>query len=272
MVPLKKILLPVDFSSRCYAAAHYARALSAHFGSQITVLHVPEGMAATVGTLTAGGGYVAPTPLYRFENELSAFVQSALPGLQPRSDVVAGDPAKTITAYASEHASDLIVLPTHGRSPAQRFLLGSVTAKVLAAAACSVCTGAHWTDSLSREAFPPEVVLCAIDLGPSSQTVLSWASQMALECKAKLVIVHAASEDRALATQQVGDLQTACGKTAAEATVWVDPGEPVRVVFEAAEQYGAGMVVIGRSAEKENRLQQNAYAIIRHAPCPVFSI
>jgi nucleotide-binding universal stress UspA family protein len=46
--------------------------------------------------------------------------------------------ARAILSYAAEHDVDLIALSTHGRSPATRLLLGSVTDKVVRAATAPV--------------------------------------------------------------------------------------------------------------------------------------
>jgi nucleotide-binding universal stress UspA family protein len=51
---------------------------------------------------------------------------------------VVGDPAHAIVRYARDHAVDLIVIGTHGRSGFSRALLGSVADRVLRAAACPV--------------------------------------------------------------------------------------------------------------------------------------
>ena len=46
--------------------------------------------------------------------------------------------AVTISQYAEKHNIDLIVIHTHGRAGITRFLLGSVTERVVSSAQCSV--------------------------------------------------------------------------------------------------------------------------------------
>ncbi|MFQ5530430.1 MAG: universal stress protein, partial [Gemmatimonadota bacterium] len=48
------------------------------------------------------------------------------------------DPAHTIVAFASEQPIDLIVMATHGRTGVGRWLMGSVTSKVLRASSVPV--------------------------------------------------------------------------------------------------------------------------------------
>jgi nucleotide-binding universal stress UspA family protein len=59
-----------------------------------------------------------------------------------------------------------------------------------------------------------------------------------------------------------------------DATLHVEAGHVADVVREEALRHGADLVVIGRGVLQETlgRLRSNAYAIIRHAPCPVLSV
>jgi nucleotide-binding universal stress UspA family protein len=52
--------------------------------------------------------------------------------------VLLGPPARMISDYAEETKTELIVIPSHGRSGVTRFFLGSVTEKVLRMASCQV--------------------------------------------------------------------------------------------------------------------------------------
>ena len=53
-------------------------------------------------------------------------------------ETLSGEVAAGIVKYASDHAAELIVMPTHGLRGIKRFLLGSVTQKVLTHAPCEV--------------------------------------------------------------------------------------------------------------------------------------
>ena len=98
--------------------------------------------------------------------------------------LVEGDPAIEIVRAAHEGNFDLIVMPTHGYGPFRRFVLGSVTAKVLHDADCPVLTGAHLADLNPATPIFFRNIVCAVDLGPQSGQALvagprSWlASSM----------------------------------------------------------------------------------------------
>ena len=54
------------------------------------------------------------------------------------TDVVSGEPAREIVAYAEDHDVDRIVLGSHGREGVSRVLLGSVAEQVVRRAPVSV--------------------------------------------------------------------------------------------------------------------------------------
>ena len=55
-----------------------------------------------------------------------------------RAFVKAGQPARTIVAFAKEHANDLIVIGSRGMGSVEGYLLGSVSHKVTGLAKCPV--------------------------------------------------------------------------------------------------------------------------------------
>ncbi|MCC6327147.1 MAG: universal stress protein [Acidobacteria bacterium] len=68
-------------------------------------------------------------------------VQKALPAWNVRSEATYGSPAWEIIAKADEMDADLIVVGSQGRSAIGRFVLGSISQKVLTEARCSVRIG-----------------------------------------------------------------------------------------------------------------------------------
>ena len=57
-----------------------------------------------------------------------------------RMTVKVGDPRAQIVVHAAAEDADLIVMGTHGRTGAARFLLGSVAERVVREAGCPVLT------------------------------------------------------------------------------------------------------------------------------------
>jgi nucleotide-binding universal stress UspA family protein len=67
--------------------------------------------------------------------------------------VKTGDPASVILDTALEKEIDLIVMTTHGRSGFSRWMLGSITTKVLREACCPVLA-VRWSTPVSRVLIP----------------------------------------------------------------------------------------------------------------------
>jgi nucleotide-binding universal stress UspA family protein len=290
MVSIGKILLPVDFSERSPGAAHYTRTLARHFNSSVHVMHVLPSPDYAVGGVEVGVAAVGEYFANRREQvakDLSSFAESELGDLQVNTILYEGDPARHIVEYAHQEKINLIVMPTHGYGPFRRFILGSVTAKVLHDADCPVWTGVHLAESPPADQIEFRNIICAIDLGAMSKKTLCWAAQFAAEYNARLTIVHAAppveiGQSRYFdpawrlaliqqAKDEIAKLQESLGS---RADVVVDPGEAQKVVRAVAEEGKADVVVIGRgtSAGVFGRLRANAYAIIRESPCPVVSV
>jgi len=122
--------------------------------------------------------------------ELAAYLEGQCPDIPLTRETVEGDPAREIVSCASAHSVDLIVMATHGYGPFRRFLLGSVTAKVLHDAACPVWTGPHLEQAPSYQNIGFHRIVCAIDLAERSRAVLEWAGRFAREFEAELDIVH----------------------------------------------------------------------------------
>ena len=289
MLTMNRILVPVDFSPASENAARHAAALSRHFHAEMVLLHVHSLLPMTVGAMD--GAYLGPDPkelAERAQRELNSFLESELDDLAVRRVQMEGDPARRIVQFAEEEKPGLIVMSTHGYGPFRRFILGSVTAKVLHDTPFPVWTGVH----LEQAAGAPlqlGSVLCAVDLSPHSRRTLCWAGQLAAEFGARLGLVHAAAplemtgpdggyfapEWRNVlvqrAEQDMAKLQEELGS---HAEVFVHSGEAPKVVRQAAAEFPADVLVIGRSPTGglAGRLRTNAYAIIRESPCPVVSV
>src|SRR5215475_11263707 len=193
MPSLAKILLPVDFSERSPGAARYARALALHFGSEVILVHVLEPLFSDLGGMEITGTMLMDVYRSREEQarrQMDTLVGTDLPGVPVRRLLLNGDPASSIVKLAHEEYADLITLPTHGRGPFRRFILGSTTAKVLHDSDCPVWTGVHM--EIAPAALPEfRRVLCAVDLGHHSRQTLSWAGWLSGQFGASVTVVHA---------------------------------------------------------------------------------
>ncbi len=278
------ILVPVDFSQRMPGVIQHARAMAETLGSKISLLHVVQRPIAAFP--------VGPYVLDWDPAETVTFTRALLDqlvgfGTVPvQRFVEVGDPATLIVDFANRNSVDLIMMPTHGHGKFRSLLLGSVTAKVLHDAGCSVWTNAHREDP--KDLPPSEIknVLCAAGLEAESVGLLERASQLAKACGARLVVVHAIPAlSSGLFLRERGDfadfLRDTARKQLAEsqaqahtnAEIVIAEREISKAVRELAEDRGVDLVAIGRGSISKafGRLRTHSYAIIRDSPCPVIS-
>ncbi|MBZ5555413.1 MAG: universal stress protein [Acidobacteriia bacterium] len=289
MFSISKILLPIDFSERSAGAARFAIHLARHFNSELALLHVfePPGEFGKIE-----GAPVLEDLLVELQagsqRTLDAFMKTEFQDLKVTRTMLHGDPAGKIVEYTLSEKPDLIMMATHGYGPFRRFLLGSVTAKVLHDAKCPIWTGTHVEAFHSLESARPGHIVCAIDLGPQSRHTLDWAARMADDMKAPMTIVHVITSldphtqtyylspewrkdvsDEALAS--LGELKKDMG---IKAEVKLEFGDVHKGVCHAAATLKADLLVINRGVDggSGGRLRTYAYAIIRDSSCPVVSV
>lgn len=290
MPSLEKILLPVDFSGRCAGAARYAAVLAARFGSEVTLLHVLPPPHYEFSALEVGGSVLNELFANRtaqVRKELDSYLGSELGHVRLKRVLLEGDPAPKIVEYAHSEHFDLMIMPTHGYGPFRRFILGSVTAKVLHDADCPVWTGVHLEDAPPAESIGLGNIVVAVDLGEYSAKVLEWGGWLASASGGRLHLVHATpslegptgeyydTEWRAhLADQAKAELAKLQKRTGTNAEVIVESGDAPLTVCSIADRVRADVLVIGRGSAAGifGRLRANAYAIIRQSPCPVVSV
>jgi nucleotide-binding universal stress UspA family protein len=142
MLPLKRVLCPIDFSEPSLEAAVAAAELSLYFRGRLTCLHVvvppqPLAVVAESAGLTVSP---MPTPEVLLEKRRQAEIRMAEvlhDMLHPQVDlslrVLPGEPAAGILQVADEIDADLIVIASHGRHGWRRFLYGSVAERVMRA-------------------------------------------------------------------------------------------------------------------------------------------
>jgi nucleotide-binding universal stress UspA family protein len=138
-----KILVPLDGSELAERALEPALALAQAAGSEIILLNVPV-LERMLVPAPAGYGLLLPeqsVELSRIEayNYLQNVRQSwTHPDIKVTVKVIEGDEAGVIVDTAGDEDVDLIVMSTHGRTGLTRWVLGSITERVLHSAPCPV--------------------------------------------------------------------------------------------------------------------------------------
>ncbi len=126
----ERILLPTDGSETTEHALEHAIDLADRYDAELHVLYVVD---ATIFADDVDTGAIVEefeTAGERIVDDVAEQARAA--DVEPvTTAVVRGTPHREILAYADAHDVDLLVVGTHGRAGIERFLLGSVTEKVV---------------------------------------------------------------------------------------------------------------------------------------------
>jgi nucleotide-binding universal stress UspA family protein len=291
MLSLRKILVPIVFTDTSRHVVHQAAWLARRFHAEMILLHVVTPLSYPVGVLESGHEITARDLhahiVQRAQKDLDQELRPDLDGIVVTRVLLRGSPAEEIVKTTRDQDVDLIVMSTKGHGPFYRFLLGSVTAKVLHESPCPVWTGAHLEEAPAGE-FSLRHVLCSVDLTDHSHHTVSLAAEMAAAVDATLMLVHITAgveiygpggsyadpvwEEKIVgfAAAEIAKLQQAVGT---KAEVIIDSGNVPELLNRAAEQTKADVLIIGHIPGRSHLGDNgNGYGIIRESHIPVLSV
>jgi nucleotide-binding universal stress UspA family protein len=193
--------------------------------------------------------------------------------------------------------ADLIVMGTHGRGGFERWVLGSVTEKVLRKAPCPVLTVPPPVGELRPEGSALfRRIVCPVDFSGASLAALAYALKLAEESRAEITVLHVLEwlvEDEPGARIpgfDVPEFRRYLEKDARarlekivpeEARNWCRPreevvgGRPWREVLRVAEDTQADLVVMGVRGRNPVDLAvfgSTTQHVVRGARCPVLVV
>ncbi len=138
---LRKILVPIDFSTAAAHGLSYARALATQFDARLILLHSvdlhyystnPDFVLLDLPPLLAAAEKASDEQLRELVD------QTDWKGLKVESTLERGHVGEQVCRRADELGVDLIVTSTHGRTGLKRVLLGSTAEYIVRHAACPV--------------------------------------------------------------------------------------------------------------------------------------
>jgi nucleotide-binding universal stress UspA family protein len=260
---IRRILCPVDFTEISGRAVALAAAWARLLGAEVTALHVRLNGLDPQAAAWEGPGELA---------------------------VVEGDPVARILERAAALGADLIVMGTHGRRGFDRWVLGSVTERVLHHAPCPVLAvngRAERPDPAGRPPFSR--VLCADDLTPG---VLTYALRLARQAGARLEVLHAVEEVpeegaggavpfeygpvlMAQARERLHTAVASAGQATSEVVETVVCGRAYKQILRLAAAGKADLIVMGvHGGHPINDMffGSTTHHVVRGADCPVLVV
>ena len=139
---IKRILVPLDFSSNSALALDYAYALAQKFDAALHLVHVcevPSMMTASMDAYAIAYTDWSQRLGEEAERELTKLLP-ALARVKVSTEVLFGTPARAIVTAADTNGADLIVMGTHGHGAVMHLVMGNVAERVVRTASCPVLT------------------------------------------------------------------------------------------------------------------------------------
>jgi nucleotide-binding universal stress UspA family protein len=287
MLPFRRIVFPIDYSESCQSAVPYVREMQHRFESRLTLVRAFDHAGSMFAGFEPLENHALPPVIEARkaeEERLEEFANQSFPGLRPCLMFRDGDAAATIRDIVRHEGTDLVMMPTHGSGPFRRFLLGSVTAKVLHDLSCPVWTGTHLGQDYAPR-VPYRSILCVVNTGEDAMPLMQAANSLAEAYGAKLGIVHVLGMPPAAWEFDYGPYRKALMASAdaqlrqvkKELKIQAESEILEGTVADAVRQYAIenqiDLVVTGRGHYQGifGRLWSNLYSIVRESPCPVLS-
>ena len=201
-------------------------------------------------------------------------VKTNFPGWKVTTDASCGSPAWEVVFRADEWKPDLVVVGSHGRTALGRFVLGSVSQRVVTEAKCSV----RIARGRIEEPGSPVRLIVGIDGSPGSEEAVRAVAARTWPAgsEVKVIIV-----DDPLVPPIIGDIIPPLAETIEESNAedWsrdkqtlanaaallrgtdikvsteIRLGDPKKELPQAAEEWGADCIFVG-SAGFSNRLER----------------
>lgn len=286
MFPFRKIIFPVDYSVPCEAIVPHVKEMVQRFSADLTLVHAYGAEALAYSELSITDPELADDARAHEERRLREFALEAFPGQHAESFAEVGEAGSVIHKVVQHQGTDLVMLPTHGRGPIRRFLLGSVTAKVLHDVSSAVWTGTGTTLADHAPKIPYKSVLCALDYGDEAEGVLTAGAAFACKYEAELWLVQIVETPPATLemgfTPYLKDLFDAAdfrlrelkGQLGINAHHAIVNGAVADGIRQEAVRRKVDLIVTGRGHAQATfgRMWSQLYPIVRESPCPVLSV
>jgi nucleotide-binding universal stress UspA family protein len=294
MISFRNVLCPVDFSAFSRRALAYAVTLARRYEGRVTLLNVvPELPSALLFPLSGDRPSLDAFDREGLWEELRDFGAPAGEQVPMDAVVVEGDAARQIVEHARRTRADVVVMGTHGRSGFERWVLGSVTEKVLRKLECPVLTVPPSSTGPDAEESAFRRILCAVDFSAPSVQAVEQALSLAEQAKARLSLLHVVDWlprpdarggrrlDEYRAYVERDGLRRLRALVPAAARDWCEPGEavvfgnPWREVLRRAAEEQADLVVMGvhgRGALDLLLFGSTTHHVVRESTCPVLTM
>jgi nucleotide-binding universal stress UspA family protein len=296
-VQFKNILCATDFSDFSNHTINYGVALAREFDAKLTICHIIDLSSVAI----YGEFQLDPIGQQnRIVEDAGAQLQE-LTGDQPvawEPLIAVGKPADEIARAVEEKGIDLVISATRGRSRFKRFILGSVTERLIRTLTCPLLV----VRSPEHEFVKPpdkeirlKKILVGCDFSPDSDQAFKHAVSLAQEFQAELHLAHVIEpptqpnlirEENLVSGEIQEDYHNLLIKklkdmVPKEAVNWCIPqtsileGQAYEEIVKYADTRDIDMIVLGvrgHGLVKTLFLGSTTDRVLRESPCPVLSV
>jgi nucleotide-binding universal stress UspA family protein len=298
-VSFKKIACTTDMSDFSNYTLAYGVALARQFGAKLYACHVISlpSMATYYGYSTDDStGKVTD----RITRQVMEMFEKTLDPVSTdwESVITIGHISDEIFRLTEEKKIDLVVAATHGRSGLKRFLLGSVTERLMHILPCPLLIIGGPEEKVNPsagEGLTFSRILVGCDFSSDSEAAFQYGLSLAQEYQAELHLVHVIEPPVYIDIDMPGTLvgpenmQTLRDRLNAkmsalvpsEARHWCRPrislleGLAYEVLIQYARQNNIDLVVLGArgySLVEKLFIGSTTDRVVRRTPCPVLSV
>jgi nucleotide-binding universal stress UspA family protein len=172
----QKILVPLDGSDLAEKALPYTKAIAKLKNSEVILFAVsitPEG--------------------YRRDRLLKSYLdvnakELDSQGIQVTTTVAYGEVAEEIIEFADKNKVDLIIISTHGYSGIKRWMLGSITQKVLYGTCAPVLLIKSKSPQIAKIDF--KKIMIPLDGSPFSETTFPYIEELAKGTETEILLLQ----------------------------------------------------------------------------------
>ena len=286
---LRNILFLSDFSDASELALPFAVNLARQYESKILALHVltsfplayasPESAAATLEAMENGA------------QEGCQQLESQLLGLDHQTILMRSNSVwPAVDSVLHEHSIDLVVLGTHGRTGALKFLMGSVAEEIFRKCNKPVLTIGPAVRNGVHNGGRFHTILYATDFSREADAAAPYALSFAEESQARLMLLHVLPEPspkkgpkspKESVADAMHQMQRLLPKSAANLCrpeAMVRFGRPAEKILECAKESGADLIVMGvRAPGSRMGIESHfesaiAHRVVTQAICPVLTM
>lgn len=255
----KKILCPVDFSEYSILALRYASALARDNDATLIVYHSIPDLTPAISYLE--GAFlltVSDALINNAKSTLESWVKKYVtPDLAVEKIVGKGNPAESIVDTSRKEKVDLLVMGTHGVTGYERFLMGSVTNRVLHKSSVPVLvvskTSHHFIYENDKSPVQIKRIVCPLDFDNNNLWTIGIALSFARKYDSEMIFLHVINRKqnsnwRELEKHALTKLKALAAPVVDEkisVKFLVLSGEPVDVILKTEEEENADLVIMG---------------------------